>query len=93
VLAVSYGLGLDIDPNEDSTILKKYAARTSSIGTIAVARAKWASSSPKNYDVDFLNPPLQADAVHRQDRRVYGLPFGVKSALSIQKTIASYLTQ
>jgi len=24
---------------------------------------------------------------------VYGLPFGIKSAISIQKTIAPYLTQ
>jgi len=86
-------ISLDIDPNEDSTILKKYAAENKFDWYIAVAPSEVGQFLAKNYDVDFLNPPLQPMLFIDKTGGVYGLPFGVKSAVSIQKTIASYLTQ
>jgi thiol-disulfide isomerase/thioredoxin len=86
-------ISLDIDPNEDSTILKKYAAENKFDWYIAVAPSEVGQFLAKNYDVEFLNPPLQPMLFIDKTGGVYGLPFGVKSAISIQKTIASYLTQ
>ena len=86
-------ISLDIDPNEDSTILKKYAAKNKFDWYIAVAPSEVGQFLAKNYDVEFLNPPLQPMLFIDKTGGVYGLPFGAKSAISIQKTIAPYLTQ
>ena len=86
-LHLDYGIGvdlvtisLDVDPNEDATILKKYAATE----RIQLAGRRGAESVgqflAKNYDVDYLNPPLQPMLIIDRKGGVWGLPFGVKSA-------------
>jgi thiol-disulfide isomerase/thioredoxin len=86
-------VSLDVDPNEDSTILKKYAATNKFDWYIAVAPTEVVRFLEMNYDQQFINPPLQPMLFIDKTGGVYGLPFGVKSAISIQKTIADYLTQ
>ena len=86
-------VSLDVDPNEDATILKKYAATNKFDWYIAVAPSSVGQFLAKNYDVDYINPPLQPMLFIDKTGGVYGLPFGIKSAISIQKTIAPYLTQ
>jgi len=54
-------ISLDIDPNEDSTILKKYAAeKSSSTWYIAVPRAKKWPVPRQELRRRLLNPPLAA---------------------------------
>ena len=86
-------ISLDVDPNEDATILKKYAAANKFDWYIAVAPIEVGRFLETNYDQQYLNPPLQPMLFIDKTGGVYGLPFGIKSAESIQKTIASYLTQ
>ena len=46
-----------------------------------------------NYDQQYLNPPLQPMLFIDRTGGVYGLPFGIKSASSIQLTLAKYLAK
>jgi len=86
-------ISLDVDPNEDATILKKYAAKNKFDWYVAVAPIEVGRFLETNYDQQYLNPPLQPMLFIDKIGGVYGLPFGVKSAESIQKTIAQYLAQ
>jgi len=86
-------VSLDVDPNEDETILKKYAAANKFDWYIAVAPIEVGRFLEMNYDQGYLNPPLQPMLFIDRQGGVYGLPFGPKSAESIQKTLAKYLGQ
>jgi len=86
-------ISLDVDPNEDATILKKYAAANKFDWYIAVAPIEVGRFLETNYDQGYLNPPLQPMLFIDRGGSVYGLPFGPKSAISIQKTLAQYLGQ
>lgn len=86
-------VSLDVDPNEEATILKKYAAKNKFDWYIAVAPIEVGRFLSTNYDEGYLNPPLQPMLFIDKTGGVYGLPFGIKSAISIQKTIAPYLTK
>ncbi len=86
-------VSLDVDPNEDSTILKKFAVTNKFDWYIAVAPISVGRFLETNYDQGYLNPPLQPMLIVDKKGGVYGLPFGVKSAVSIQKTLAQFLAQ
>ena len=86
-------ISLDVDPNEDATILKKFADKNGFDWIIAVAPIEVGRFLATHYDEQFLNPPTQPMLFIDKTGGVYGLPFGIKSALSIQKTIAQYLAQ
>ena len=86
-------VSLDVDPNEDASLLKKYAAKNKFDWYIAIAPIEVGRFLSTNYDEGFLNPPLQPMLFIDKVGGVYGLPFGIKSATSIQKTLASYLTK
>lgn len=84
-------ISLDVDPNEDATILRKFAATNKFDWIIAVAPIEVGRFLATHYDEQFLNPPTQPMLFIDKTGGVYGLPFGIKSALSIQKTLAQYL--
>jgi cytochrome oxidase Cu insertion factor (SCO1/SenC/PrrC family) len=84
-------VSLDVDPNEDATILKKFAANNKFDWYIAIAPTSVGEFLAKNYDVNYLNPPLQPMLIIDKTGGVYGLPTGVKSAVSIQKTLVQFL--
>ena len=86
-------VSLDVDPNEDSTILKKYAVANNFDWYIAVAPIELGRFLEVNYDQRYLNPPEQPMLIIDRIGGVYGLPFGIKSAKSIQLTLAQYLGQ
>ncbi len=86
-------ISLDVDPNEDAAILKKYAATNNFDWYIAIAPSAVGEFLAKNYDIDYLNPPLQPMLFIDKTGGVYGLPTGIKSAISIGKTLAQYLGQ
>jgi thiol-disulfide isomerase/thioredoxin len=84
-------ISLDVDPNEDATILKKFADKNKFDWIIAVAPIEVGRFLATHYDEQYLNPPTQPMLFVDRTGGVYGLPFGIKSALSIQKTLAQYL--
>jgi cytochrome oxidase Cu insertion factor (SCO1/SenC/PrrC family) len=86
-------VSLDVDPNEDAAILKKYAATNGFDWHIAVAPIEVGRFLETNYDQQYLNPPLQPMLFIDRTGGVYGLPFGIKSASSIQQTLAKYLVK
>ena len=86
-------ISLDVDSNEDAVILKKFAATNKFDWYIAVAPVEVGRFLATNYDAQYLNPPLQPMLFIDKAGGVYGLPFGVKSAVSIQKTLDRYLAQ
>ena len=86
-------ISLDVDPNEDGALLKKYAAKNGFDWIIAVAPTAVGAFLSKNYDVQLLNPPLQPMMIIDKQGGVWGTPFGVKSAESLKKTIDPYLGQ
>ena len=86
-------VSLDVDPNEDAAILKKYADANAFDWYVAIAPIEVGRFLETNYDQQYLNPPLQPMLFIDKKGGVYGLPFGIKSAESIAKTIAAYLTQ
>jgi len=86
-------ISLDVDPNEDAAILKKFAAKNTFDWQIAVAPIEVGRFLATHYDQQYLNPPLQPMLFIDKSGGVYGLPFGIKSAVSIQKTLAQYLAQ
>jgi cytochrome oxidase Cu insertion factor (SCO1/SenC/PrrC family) len=86
-------ISLDVDPNEDATVLKKYAALNGFNWLIAIAPESVGGFLSKNYDVDYLNPPLQPMLIIDKKGGVWGLPFGTKSAISLEKTLDPYLAQ
>jgi thiol-disulfide isomerase/thioredoxin len=84
-------ISLDVDPNEDATILKKYAATNKFDWYIAVAPESVGQFLAGNYDIQYINPPLQPMLFIDKKGGVYGLPFGIKSAKSIMLTLSPYL--
>jgi len=86
-------VSLDVDPNEDAAILKKFAVANNFDWLIAVAPIELGRFLEVNYDQDYLNPPLQPMLFIDRQGGVYGLPFGIKSASSIGQTLAPHLSQ
>jgi cytochrome oxidase Cu insertion factor (SCO1/SenC/PrrC family) len=86
-------VSLDVDPNEDATILAKYAAANDFDWYVAIAPTEVGQFLATNYDIDYLNPPLQPMLFIDKTGGVYGLPTGVKPAESLRNTIDPYLTR
>ena len=84
-------VSLDVDTNEDATILKKYTTLNNFDWRIAVAPLEVSRFLAKNYDVNYINPPLQPMLLIDRQGGVWGLPFGQKSSISLKKTIDKYL--
>ena len=85
-------ISLDVDPNEDATILKKFADKNKYTNwRIAIAPIEIGRFLSMNYDEAYLNPPEQAMLFVDKQGGVWGLPLGIKSATSISKTLAEYL--
>jgi thiol-disulfide isomerase/thioredoxin len=86
-------VALDVDPNEDAATLKKYAAKNGFGWRIAVAPISVGRFLSMNYDEGYLNPPLLPMLFIDRAGGVYGLPFGIKSAESLKKTLEPFLKQ
>lgn len=84
-------VSLDVDPNEDATILQKFAATNNFGWRIAIAPTEVGQFLATHYDVEYLNPPLQPMLIIDRQGGVWGLPFGIKSSISLRKTLESYL--
>jgi cytochrome oxidase Cu insertion factor (SCO1/SenC/PrrC family) len=83
---------LDIDPNEDETVLTAYAEKNSEFAWhYAVAGSDVAREIGNAHGDQFLNPPSAPVLVIDRHGVVHVLPFGLKSAEDLMKAIQPYL--
>ena len=86
-------ISLDVDPNEDQASLKKYADSNSFGWHFAIVPLLVARALGNLYSAEYLDGPLDPMLIIDRNGRVYGLPYGLKSAGSLKLTLAPYLAQ
>jgi thiol-disulfide isomerase/thioredoxin len=86
-------LSLDIDPNENSNILKTYLNSHGFDWMYAVAPADVAREIGKLYGDQYLNPPSAPMFIIDRKGAVHTLPFGVKSAQDLKAAVDTFLKQ
>ncbi len=85
-------ISLDIDPNEEESILAAYTQKNSNFDWYyAVAGSDVAHEIGKTFGDQFLNPPSAPVFVIDRHGAAHPLPFGVKSAEDLMKAIQPYL--
>ena len=83
---------LDIDPNENADNLKAYTDKNGFNWVYAVAPRGVAREIGQLYGDQFLNPPSTPMLIIDQHGEVHPLPFGAKSAESLQEALAQFLS-
>ena len=87
-------LSLDIDPNEDESALTGYAQQNSGFDwRYAIASSDIAREIGNTYGDQFLNPPSAPVLVIDRHGVAHPLPFGIKSAEDLMKSIQPYLDE
>ena len=86
-------ISLDVDSNEDAASLRKYADAFGYDWHFAIAPLEVQRALGNLYSAQYLNPPVAPMLLIDREGKQYGLPYGVKSAEALQKTIAQYLAQ
>ncbi len=84
-------VSLDIDPNENAATLKNYVATNGFGWHYAVAPAAVTREISDKFGAEFLNPPSTPMFVIDRHGAVQLLPFGVKSADDLAKTVQPLL--
>jgi thiol-disulfide isomerase/thioredoxin len=84
-------ISLDVDLHEDEASLKRYAADLGYDWPFAVAPLEVARALGNEYSAQFLNPPLAPMLLIDRDGRAFGLPYGLKSAEALQRTVEPLL--
>jgi cytochrome oxidase Cu insertion factor (SCO1/SenC/PrrC family) len=85
-------VSFDIDPNETPDILKKYVDNNSGFNWMyAIAPAGLARTIGQTYGDQYLNPPSTPILIIDRHGIAHTLPFGLKSAEDLMKTIQPYL--
>ncbi len=84
-------VSLDVDLHEDEASLKEYATARGYDWYFAVAPLEVARALGNLYSAQYLNPPVAPMLLIDRNGGVYGLPYGFKSAESLQKTLEPYL--
>lgn len=86
-------VSLDVDLHEDAALLKKYAQSFGYDWHFAVAPLEVQRALGNLYNAEYLNPPLAPMLLIDRAGKVYGLPYGLKSAQSLKATLGPHLTQ
>ena len=84
-------IGLDVDPNENAPALKAYADKNGFNWTYAVAPTSVARELGNRYSAQFLNPTSTPMLIVDRAGQVHPLPFGIKSAQTLQDALGPYL--
>ncbi len=85
-------ISLDIDPNEDNTVLKNYVEKNGFDWIYAVAPKDVAREIGLLYGDQYLNPPSAPMLIIDRQGEAHTLPFGVKSADDLKKAVEPYLS-
>jgi cytochrome oxidase Cu insertion factor (SCO1/SenC/PrrC family) len=86
-------VSLDVDPNEDNSMLKVYASDYHFNWLFAVAPLEIGRALGNLYSAEYLNPPLSPMLIIDRVGNVHQLKYGVKDAATLQKLIEPYLTK
>ena len=86
-------ISLDVDVHEDEATLQKYAAEFGFDWRFAVAPLEVARALGNLYSAEYLNPPLDPMLLIDRQGNVYQLPYGIKKADMLQKTLEPYLAK
>ncbi len=86
-------ISLDVDSNEDAASLQAYAKEYKFDSRFAIAPLQVERALGNLYSAEYLNPPLAPMLLIDRKGKVYSLPYGVKNAGSLQKTIEPFLAQ
>jgi hypothetical protein len=86
-------VALDIDPNETADKLKAFTDNNGFDWLYAVAPAEVAHDISQLYGGQFLNPPATPMLIIDRHGQAHPLPFGHKSAQSLQEALAPFLNE
>ena len=84
-------ISLDTAMSEDAPLLKDYAEQLGYDWHLALAPLLVARALGNLYSAEYLNPPASPMLVIDRDGNVSGLPYGLKSAESLQGVVAPLL--
>jgi len=86
-------VSLDVDPNEDAMMLKKYLEKHGFNWRFAIAPAETAREIGNLYGQQFLNPPSAPVFVIDRQGKVHPLPSGVKSVEDLEEALKPFLEE
>ena len=86
-------LGFDIDPNEEEAGLKSYVEKNGFYWPYVITGADLARDLGNLYGNQYLNPPSTPMLIIDRSGEVHLLPFGIKSADTLQEALQPYLDQ
>ncbi len=86
-------ISLDIDSHEDAASLKKYTGDFGFDWRFAVTPLEVARALGNLYSAEYLNPPLDPMLLIDREGNVHTLPYGEKSADTLQKILEPYLAK
>jgi thiol-disulfide isomerase/thioredoxin len=84
-------LAINIDPNEDADALQAYTSRHGFDWLYTVAPVELSRELSQLYGNQILNPPAVPMFIIDRKGEVHMLPFGVKSAQSLQQALEPFL--
>jgi hypothetical protein len=86
-------VALDIDPNEDNDMLKAHTDKNGFDWVYAVAPAEVSRDISQLYGGQFLNPPSTPMLIIDRRGEAHPLPFGHKSAQSLEEALLPFLSE
>ncbi len=84
-------IGIDIDPNENATVLAGYIEKNGFDWLYTVAPTEVAREIGQLYGDQFLNPPSTPMLIIDRHGEAHPLPFGIKSAESLLDALQPFL--
>jgi thiol-disulfide isomerase/thioredoxin len=84
-------IAIDVDSKEDAEALRIYVDENELDGIFVVAYTELIRDIANRYTAELLNPPLVPMLIIDRNGDVYGLPYGLKPAGALHRTIMSYL--
>ena len=86
-------LGFDVDPNEEEAGLKNYVEKNGFYWSYVITGANLARDLGNLYGNQYLNPPSTPMLIIDRSGEVHLLPFGIKSAETLQEALQPYLDE
>jgi cytochrome oxidase Cu insertion factor (SCO1/SenC/PrrC family) len=86
-------VSLDVDSHEDEASLKKYTEEFGFDWRFGVASLEVDRALGNLYSAEYLNPPLDPMLLIDRNGNTYNLPYGIKSAETLQQTLEPYLAK
>ncbi len=85
-------ISLDVEDQEDAASLHDYANLWGYDWHFALAPLQVQRALGNLYNAEYLNPPYIPMLLIDRQGKVYGLPYGIKNAGSLQLTLAGFLS-